>query len=161
MTAQISENLKYKDEELSMCANPLDVWLRYAGKDITFGLSSTACWRGYVGSWEIVDNYLYLVSVDARDEQGNYMGIKRLFPDSSLPVFAHWYSGEVRCPKGRLLEYVHGGYASSYEKDLFLKFERGVLVKEWEVNNGIGDIGSPTGYGVGAYLNFPIKKVDK
>ncbi len=55
---------------------------------------------------------------------------------------------------GGLLEYVHGGYASTYEKDLFLRFERGILISERIVDNGLADPNSTQGYRVGAYLTL-------
>lgn len=36
-----------------------------------------------------------------------------------------------------MLEYVHGGYESAYERDLLLKFEAGVLVSRQIKVNGI------------------------
>ena len=51
-------------------------------------------------------------------------------------VFAHWFTGELRCPSGALLHYVHGGYGSTYESDLFLRVQRGVVLEERTVVNG-------------------------
>ena len=50
-----------------------------------------------------------------------------LFPGKTK-VFADWYSGVMRIPHGKMMKYVHQGYASLYEKELFLRFESGVLV---------------------------------
>lgn len=47
---------------------------------------------------------------------------------TSEPVFAAWVSGTIRVPRGNLLNYVHAGYASVFEEDLFLGFEKGILV---------------------------------
>lgn len=44
------------------------------------------------------------------------------------PIFADWFSRDIRIPLGELLEYVHNGYSSTYEKDMFLEFQNGVLV---------------------------------
>ena len=57
-----------------------------------------------------------------------------LFPDQK-EVFADWFTGEIRIPQGDLLEYVHGGYDSTYEKDLFLDFKEGYLVSYKYVYN--------------------------
>ena len=40
-----------------------------------------------------------------------------------------WYSGTIRLPQGKLLNYVHGGYGSTYEQDVLLHIELGVLVE--------------------------------
>jgi hypothetical protein len=45
---------------------------------------------------------------------------------------------------------VHGGYASRYEMDLFLKIEKGVMVSDRIVNNGTAEPDSPQGYRINA-----------
>lgn len=53
--------------------------------------------------------------------------LDNLFPERSQ-VFAEWFSGVIRVPNGEMLEYIHAGYCSIYENDLFLKFENGILI---------------------------------
>lgn len=131
MTAQFREILLYKGERLGMAENPLRPYL-VSRIDIEFVSNSTACWRGYVGRWEVIDDKLYLVNLSANlgDEK---VGIDYLFPGQTK-VFADWYSGEIRIPTGKMLEYVHMGYASIFEKDLFLVFVNGQLVNQYEVD---------------------------
>ena len=46
-----------------------------------------------------------------------------------------------------MLNYVHGGYASQYEQDLFIEVVRGVVVSERLVVNGVAEpdlSGKPT-----------------
>ena len=157
MTAQVSEQLHYKGEELSLCAEPLGYYLKTVRQDFELEAPSTALWRGYVGTWTIENKHLYLVKLlgyKATPEGTVEIGLGDLFPDFPDGVFAHWYTGEMRCPMGGLLEYVHGGYASTYEKDLFLRFEKGILISERIVNNGLADPNSTQGYRVGASLTL-------
>lgn len=58
------------------------------------------------------------------------MGMAYLFPDEEV-VFADWFTGKIRIPIGDTVAYVHGGYASIQEGDMFLEFENGVLVNEY------------------------------
>ncbi|MBP8284298.1 MAG: hypothetical protein KAX46_10380, partial [Chromatiaceae bacterium] len=59
-------------------------------------------------------------------------------------------------PQGGLLEYVHQGYGSTYERDLFLEVERGILVATRVRNNGkAATADAPQGYGIGAMTLFP------
>jgi hypothetical protein len=130
MTAQSTESLLYKKENLQMCSTPLDVYLLQ--NNIRFEAENTANWRGYQGSWEIkgseeVGYRLYLISLTACLKYPKKVGLDYLFPEFPNGVFAHWFSGEIRCPRGDRLHYVHGGYASIYEEDLFLEFQEGVL----------------------------------
>lgn len=153
MTAQVTETLIYKDQELSMCDEPLSLWISKNRDKCQFGMLSTACWRGYVGTWKVIDNHLYLTELSAQNEDGQEISLADLFPGHQK-VFVHWFSGEVRCPQGKLLDYVHMGYASTYEKDYFLTFKKGVLVSERIETNGSGSPESPEGYGVEAFTLF-------
>ena len=64
MTAQIAERLNYKGEVVAMCTNPLDDYFAMGGSRPRFEFNCTALWRGYVGSWEIVDYRLYLMGLN-------------------------------------------------------------------------------------------------
>lgn len=141
-----------------MCSQPLNLWMCSSGKNIRFGLASTACWRRYIGTWKVIDGWLYMVGISAIDEFGKDLSIGDLFPGYNNHVFAHWYSGEVRCPSGKILNYVHGGYASTYERDMFLTFSKGVLIAERIVVNGASDKSIPQGYRVDAFTTYPPKE---
>jgi hypothetical protein len=52
-------------------------------------------------------------------------------------VFAHWFSGKVRLPQGELLNYVHMGFGSTYERDEFIRFNKGVVTGRHTVVNGV------------------------
>lgn len=45
------------------------------------------------------------------------------------------FSKVIRIPHGKMMKYVHQGYASLYEKELFLRFESGILVSYREEDN--------------------------
>ena len=128
MTAQVSETLWYQGKKQGMCSEPLNDYFNLAGERPKFAEMDTSCWRGYVGEWEIRDDRLYLIGLDGRLENGKEANLESIFPGFPDRVFAHWFSGTVRVPEGKLLDYVHGGYLSTYERDLLLTFEKGVLV---------------------------------
>jgi hypothetical protein len=73
-------------------------------------------------------------------------------------VFAHWFSGRLRIPQGKLLEYVHGGYASTYERDVLLTLKNGVVISQEVRVNGQGDEDSPEGYRIAAMTTWPSRK---
>ena len=54
-------------------------------EDLSF--SSTGCYRGYRGTWEVKDNKLYLNHIE---------GIWKL--KNNEPVFADWYTGKLHIP---------------------------------------------------------------
>ncbi|HMM54214.1 MAG TPA: hypothetical protein PKC23_04240 [Candidatus Desulfobacillus sp.] len=156
MTAQIAERLRYQGEEMALCANPLDDYFDLGGEKPPFVASSTALWRGYVGSWEIVDGRLYLVGLEGLLEDGSEATLASVFPGFPDRVFAHWYSGILRVPQGRQLLYVHAGYNSRYERDLLLEVERGVVTATRTRHNGTAiSEDAQEGYAIGAMTTLP------
>lgn len=136
MTAQVSEALIYEGEKVDMFSQPLADYFKLSGQIPQFADWGTACQRGYVGTWELSNGRLYLIRIAVMTESGetaNYLNT--LFPGFPDRVFAHWYSDTLRLPQGQLLEYVHHGYASEYERDLFIEFENGVVVRTYTREN--------------------------
>ena len=143
MTIQFPEKLIYKGDTLSMYSEPLKFWLNAAGKDITFGgPCSSACKRRYIGEWQVINDHLYLININAEFANGEPMKIDNLFPGFPKGVFAHWFSSEVRCPQGEIL-YVRSGASIEYERDLYLTFSKGLLVSEKMVVNELEEDKDP------------------
>jgi hypothetical protein len=135
MTAQFHEKLIYDGDETSMAFCPplpenhsrivensekKEMILPGTGRMI----SSTACWREYIGTWEIKDGRFYLVKVGGR---------YRLNGDE--PLFADWFSGVLRIPKGEVILYVHMGFGSVFEQEVQVKIEHGFVTKTKVVDN--------------------------
>lgn len=139
MTAQAREDLLYEGKKLSMCSTPLEDFFDTSGSKPTFALRSTACWRGYLGEWEITDNRLYLIGIDAKLRDGSPVSIATIFPGAADRVFASWYSGTIRIPQGDRIQYFHGGFESVYERDLFLNIKEGVVENTRLVQNSVSE----------------------
>lgn len=77
----------------------------------------SACWRGYIGFWEISNDRLFL-----RKVIGNARG--RFRP----PLFAGWYSGTIRVRQGKLLRYVHNEFDSVYERERVIEIQSGRVI---------------------------------
>jgi len=157
MTAQIAEKLLYEGQERAMCTEPLGDFFALGGESPAFANTNTALWRGYVGTWEIVNDRLYLVGLSGTLEDGAKATLETVFPGYPDRVFAHWYSGTLRLPDGKRLEYVHMGYASNYESDILISIQRGMVVASTTRHNGESDDpNSPEGYGIAAMTVFPV-----
>ena len=127
MTAQISEILHYQGRKQRMCTEPLGDYFALAGIEPRFEVNCTALWRGYVGEWSVIEGRLYLIGITGTLAGDKPASLETFFPGFPDRVFAHWYSGQVRLPMGQQLEYVHGGYGSTYEQDLLIDFDQGVV----------------------------------
>ncbi len=141
MTAQIHEKVIYKGEVNLMASEPLGQYLRrrkIQKLKIRFSPISSSCWRGYNGTWKIEDDKLYLVDfigyICDQNEEKKEVGLDYLFSNAS-EVFAEWFTGVIRIPIGNRLEYIHMAYLSIYEKDLFLTFDKGILIDERLIDN--------------------------
>ena len=138
-TAQSADKLIYKGKTERIFTNPLESYfdINNPRPEHLFNAICTACYRGYIATWEIIDNHLYLVKLDK-----NYCGrtnteipLNLIFPNKEAPIDANWFSGAIRIPLGKLLHGVRIGYESIYEKDLILKFINGKLISEQIIDN--------------------------
>jgi hypothetical protein len=134
MTAQIHERLIFEGEETSMAfCPPLPEGhprVREVGADEPTPegthpwIASTACWRGYQGTWEVRDGRFYLVALEGR---------YRL--EGEGPLFADWFTGALRVPRGELLQYVHMGFGSVYEEEAHVRIKDGIVVALRVIDN--------------------------
>jgi len=132
MTAQCHERLIIDGEETSMAFCPplpeghprvVEVPRERAGGTSPY-LFSTACWRNYVGTWEIRDGRFYLVGIE---------GVYKLIGDE--PLLADWFTGVLRVPRGEMLQYVHMGFGSVFEEELHIKIEEGIVTRSRVISN--------------------------
>ncbi len=145
MTAQTCDHLCYSGLTLALADEPLWPWLqsRKHRKLYHFVRRSTANWRGYHGYWELRDGKLYLTKLSGRlrvFKENEWVDntqdpLDELFPGHDGPVFASWFSGVLRCHVGNLLRYVHMGYSSVFEFDLFFQIKQGRQYMMWMKRN--------------------------
>lgn len=145
MTAQICEQLSYAGITLALAGEPLESWIQSSRhwKIYRFRRRTSANWRGYHADWELRDGSLYLVKIWGRLRlfvnhewvENTHDPLDVLFLDHDGPVLASWFSGVLRCPYGKLLRYVHLGYSSIHEFDLFFQIIQGRLSRMWMKRN--------------------------
>lgn len=89
----------------------------------------SASWRGYQATWEVRENMLYLVKVDANpcSSKRTPVRLSELFPVPPDPSRQPG-SPEPAGAAGAEIEYVHMGYESRYEHYLILLVENGYVV---------------------------------
>lgn len=135
-TAQIPDSLVVDGKPNILFAEPLGPALEanpHLRERLLKYISINRCsasWRGYKATWEVRENVLYLVKVDANpcSSKRTPVPLSELFPDTTGPVHAIWFTGTLRVPQGRQIEYVHMGYETRYERYLILLVENGHVV---------------------------------
>ena len=105
----------------------------------------TSCWRGYRATWIIIDNNLYLEDIETQNKK---LRKDSLFKKIKEPVFADWYTGELRLPRGECLKYVHGGFGSIYERDILITVEKGKVISQKIKTNRVDEKDLRNPYGI-------------
>ncbi len=135
-----------------MRAEPLATYLELGGAwpehPKAFQDMISACWRGYEGTWKVINSRLYLVKLD----ELSGLDLQAFFPGYPDRVFAHWCTGTASFSAGKLLKY--GEYESVYERDIFIHFVRGVAVETTVRVNGEADERAPGGYRLNTDANL-------
>lgn len=145
MTAQIPDQIRLAGRDLPLHSTPLDQYFYLMGIEPGFQPPSSALWRGYVATWEVVDDRLYLVELESYlpgltglfDVRTG--SLEDLFPGSDR-VFAHWYHGELCIPQGPEVDYMHGGFGMTHELALYLAVRAGVITGRRVEQRSPGDI---------------------
>jgi hypothetical protein len=88
-------------------------------------LLRTSCWRGYIATWEITDNVLYLIDIIFNSWEGD-VGLASIFAKNTGRIKATWYTGELRVPFGERLKLDYD--EPGYESDLFLNVKKGKVL---------------------------------
>ena len=68
---------------MTLCTNPLEPYLKSGANPLRFQASGTSLWRGYVGTWAIENQRLYLVSLQGyvgNMDEVKEVGLEALFP---------------------------------------------------------------------------------
>ena len=149
MTAQVPDELVYEGKQHCLFSNPLEDYFQKNPPRPNFIPESTAERRGYSAIWEIRGGALYLSSLSGTlcvkpAERGGRVSswcrgghhgqceirmatLVDIFDCPTGEVLADWFSGDLRVPHGTMVEYVHAGYASRYERYLMIKIEKGLV----------------------------------
>lgn len=119
-TAQISDLLIFEGEEIRLHVNPLEKFYeRYPDRRLKGLPASTALWRGYIATFGFDNGELVLREMESQEwDEGRSIEvsiIEKAFPTKTERKL-DWYSGVLVCPRGKLVNYVHLGYASEFEK---------------------------------------------
>lgn len=140
-TAQSPDYVIYNGKEYAMQTNPMDDYFaKYPDKKPKSNIISSANWRGYIATFEIVENVLYLKDIEMTVEKVSaekFPGYEqRSFLNSVVPagekLKIDWFSGLLVLPHGKVVNYVHMGYGSTYENYILIEIDKGNFVKSKE-----------------------------
>jgi hypothetical protein len=138
-TAQFPDKINYNGKEYNLNSNPLEVYFeKNPNKRPKSEVRSSALWRGYVATFEIIDNQLFLkdIEIQYRDttskgsNNSNWKSVLNEVFDDQKNIQVDWYTGLLVLPQGKVVNYVHMGYGSTYQHYTILELNKGVLTQE-------------------------------
>lgn len=95
MTTQQTEVLLWKRKRWWLKQTPLWDFFQLVGETPSFGVPDTTLWRGYIGTWEIVDRRLYLINLEGLMLDRTPASMATIFPRYPERAFADWYCGPL------------------------------------------------------------------
>lgn len=138
-TSQIPDTLFLEGNEHKLHSQPFGALLK-SDPGLEESLSKyprggcSASWLGFKATWEISDGSLYLTKLISdpcsRDHTVVPLDVLPGYLDGR--VLARWFTGRLVVPQGALVEYVHMGFESKYERYLVITVENGVVTSQVE-----------------------------
>ena len=137
-TAQYPDNIIFEGKEYMLHSNPMEEYFeKYPDKRPSGGIMSTALWRGYVATFIVKDNELYLkdIEIEVPDEKSKesyaykWKSVIKDLVVEGEELKINWITGILVIPHGEMKNYVHMGYASTYSKYILLEVEKGIVNK--------------------------------
>ena len=132
MTAQASDILYFDGNEYMLYSEPLEEYFGQNPPRPEIESTCTACWRGYIATWRIKRDKLYIASLQSFD--GDDLALKQKLFSGDDMIFASWFTGPLVCPYGEEVEYVHMGYGTTYEKYLIIGVEHGIVTSSNDIS---------------------------
>jgi len=135
-TRQFSDIFIANGDTTVIFSSPLEQYFSRKGErtigKIKMSGFCTALWRGYVATWKLENDSLFLIRVQA-DYCGNKpkdVNLKKEF--GTRKVFANWVTDTLVCPQGELLFYVGSPFIHEGEKHY--EFKQGKLISTKNIN---------------------------
>lgn len=146
MSTQLPDKILRDGEWLDLYSNPLEQYWIAARKSRPVFYPRFNCKRGYVATWEIKDNHLFLNDIVGNFEKRILFFVKKsascsmkwLFPKLTQRhklVKATWFSGKLRIPLGKMMLFDHNGYDSRFEKEQIITVDHGHILKVVVLDN--------------------------
>jgi len=91
-----------------------------------FKVSTTACWRGYIGIYCIKNNKLYLDKLLKGDINSAIIPLPQINTDWKSPQLCYWFSGELFIKRGKTKGYREmNPYDTIFEYQLYIEIKNG------------------------------------
>lgn len=141
-TGQAGDIIIWNNKKYALLSNPLETYPQFdlIRKKLFVEIqskTSTACVRGYIAEWQVINNHLYLTNIFACNNHNIKADLNLIFPDKIKDgrINADWVSQILLVPEGKCLYYGNIGYSYIYETEYELTIQNGELVEKQEYDN--------------------------
>jgi hypothetical protein len=142
-TEQMPDILIYNGKEYALTVNPMETYFyRFPEKRPRPSVWSSGLWRGYIATFEIIQNELWLIDIKIYGSESidgkftsRYVSIIDDFLEGQEKMKIDWFNGLLVLPQGKIVNYVHMGYGSTYEYYKLIIIENGNYINEFELNH--------------------------
>jgi hypothetical protein len=156
MNSQLKEILVFQGKEVAMDCDPLKQYFSSLDSPPRFYTTLRANERGYLGTWTIRNNSLYLTAFIGMLETNEEVNLEYLFPGKQV-VLADWFNGEIILNQGKLLALKTKDSPAYYEKDLHMVFENGCITNSFIIENSLEQLtGSNNNFLSGSLYNSSL-----
>jgi tetratricopeptide (TPR) repeat protein len=134
-TRQIRDIIIYQGEELRIDGAPFEAYCE-KNRCPHFPEDSSANWRGYVATWEIESDTLYLIDIST----STGIRLDELFLGQEGKIRASWFTGKLRIRRGKLLLYDDSdglGYGPVCEQEVILSVQDGRVIRTELIDNTV------------------------
>ncbi|MES2617017.1 MAG: hypothetical protein V4613_04010 [Bacteroidota bacterium] len=129
-TGQLPDLLIYNKQTYSINGAPLENYLAQKGNKsipgLSGGCSSTDCWKGYVATWELKNDSLFLRHISPCNYDCGHTSpgdLKKMFGTDT--VFASWFTGDITIFTGNQLKRPYISYSPITENTQIFDFVNG------------------------------------
>ncbi len=130
-TRQVRDTLIIDNVKFAINRPPLNQLdsLHYRSLVDQVGFNEFFSWnfRGYVATWRIDSNKLYLDKLSTDSDRADFRDVLKDFKDSTGGIFASWYSGTLICGTGPVLCESGIGWDDLNETEVELTIQSGVV----------------------------------
>jgi hypothetical protein len=136
-TEQYPDILIYKNDTIDIDFALLELYFEKKGerilKNADISWNCTALYNGYVATWKIENDSLFLIRIQTNYCSRNPIDVQLQDEFKSDRVFVNWYSGELKGKYGSIL-FDAGGSYSVFEKEKFFEIEKGIIASVNDTN---------------------------
>ncbi len=131
MTIQIKDRIYLDGKLYELLSTPLESFLEARFNMPKLRGRNSNCWRGYVASWRIRNNVLFLTGFQQVSPRIVFNTNEII---TSTKLVAEWYTGILRIPVGYVIHH-YSNDVPLHEKEIHIYVESGLVMNHEVIHN--------------------------